>query len=583
MKQDFRRDGELNISRKAKVIIWLSWVLLFPFVTWQLYRLSPPDINHADWDVVGFLLLICIVAALPIIVNDTPIFFTQGVSVAVFLTFGLFIEFVLTQIALVVLLLRLRMGLKDIHRLPLNSLMFAIVSIVSALIFYALGGHHGEQIYASFGGFFLIMAYQLSLFITNHFLIYLIRRFIYRSNIRFISNDLMWEIYTSLYIFPVGLLLYMLYSELGTVALFFVGIPFVSLAIIIKLYFSSERVNDYLQKASEIGHQLTERLKVDEVLDVFIEKLSAIFPVDYAYIFEVKHQKSLTLLRYVEQGIEKELHVNPIQKYEGILGQVFGTKKPHLYLTNQEWKKTKDLFFPHTVESIMAIPIVRNQEVVGVVALASNQKRAYEKYQCMIVDMLTSYLGVALENARHYEETKNKSERCPLTKLYNYRYFENLLEENFRLLMSGHSMEKLSLILLDIDHFKSVNDTYGHQSGNEVLCELANRLVKTIGQKGTVARYGGEEFVILLPNVDRDTCYEIAENLRKDIGDHPFTIHDHLNDHHREISLQITVSIGFATAPDDADDPLSLLRYADRAMYMGAKKAGRNRVAAYVK
>jgi diguanylate cyclase (GGDEF)-like protein len=565
------------------VIIWISWVLLFPFVTWQMYRLSPPDINSAEWDVVGFLLLICIVAILPIIVNDTPIFFTQGVSTAVFLTFGLFIEFILTQIALVVLLLRLRMGLKDIHRLPLNSLMFAVVSIVSALVFYALGGQHGYKIYSSFSGFILITAYQVSLFITNHFLIYLIRRYIYRSNVRFISKDLLWEIYTSLYIFPVGLLLYMLYSELGTIALFFVGIPFVSLAIILKLYFSSERVNDYLQKASEIGHQLTERLNVDEVLDVFIEKLSEMFPVDYAYILESNYQESLTLLRYVEQGIEKDLDVEPIQKFDGILGQVFGTKKPHLYHTNKEWKKMKDCFFPQTVESIMVIPIVRNQEVVGVVALASNQKRAYEKYQCMIVDMLTSYLGVALENARHYEETKNNSERCPLTKLYNYRYFENLLEENFRLLMTGHSMEKLSLILLDIDHFKTVNDTYGHQSGNEILCELANIIVHVIGQKGKVARYGGEEFVVLLPNIDRDTCYEIAENLRKTIGNHPFTIHDHLHEHHRKLSIQITVSIGFATAPDDAEDPLSLVRHADRAMYLGAKKAGRNRVAAYVK
>jgi diguanylate cyclase (GGDEF)-like protein len=196
----------------------------------------------------------------------------------------------------------------------------------------------------------------------------------------------------------------------------------------------------------------------------------------------------------------------------------------------------------------------------------------------MIVDILCSYFAVAIENAKHYELTKMQSERCSLTKLYNYRYFEHLLTEEFEKLYQ-FERELLSLIILDIDHFKAVNDTYGHQSGNEILCELANRVSNIIGGRGTVARYGGEEFVVLLPDVDKEDAYQIAELIRESIANWPFTLTQSLDsDKHQ---ARITASFGVATAPEDAEDALALIRHADRALYVGAKRAGRNRVAEY--
>jgi len=228
------------------------------------------------------------------------------------------------------------------------------------------------------------------------------------------------------------------------------------------------------------------------------------------------------------------------------------------------------------------VPIVRNNEVVAVLLLASKQKRAYEKAQLMIVDLLSSYFAVAVENARHYEQTKEDSERCALTKLYNYRYMEKLLIEEYDLLKSGNR-KQLSVILLDIDHFKSVNDVYGHQSGNEILCQLADRLVSLIDQTGTVARFGGEEFVIILPDIEKSSALSIAEFVRQTIANRPFILSQHIEDNNKEIAVQITASIGVATAPQDADDAMSLIRHADRALYVGAKRNGRNKVAEYVK
>lgn len=214
--------------------------------------------------------------------------------------------------------------------------------------------------------------------------------------------------------------------------------------------------------------------------------------------------------------------------------------------------------------------------------LASKRKRAYEKSQLMIVDILCSYLAVAIENAKHYELTKIQSERCALTKLYNYRYFENLLNEEFEKLYRFERKE-LSLIILDIDHFKEVNDTYGHQSGNEILFELATRLTKLVGTCGTVARYGGEEFVVLLPEISKVEAFQMAELIRQTIADTPFTVTESLDHDKTRQQVTITASIGVATAPEDAEDSLALIRHADRALYVGAKRAGRNRVAEYIK
>jgi diguanylate cyclase (GGDEF)-like protein len=237
-------------------------------------------------------------------------------------------------------------------------------------------------------------------------------------------------------------------------------------------------------------------------------------------------------------------------------------------------------YIPVESESILAVPIVRSKKVIGVLLLASKRKRAYEKSQLMIVDILCSYLAVAIENAKHYELTKIQSERCALTKLYNYRYFENLLTEEMEKLYQFKRKE-LSLIILDIDHFKAVNDTYGHQSGNEILCELASRLNNIAGTRGTVARYGGEEFVVLLPDIPKAEAFQMAELIRESIADFPFTVTHSLDLDKTQELVRITASIGIATAPEDAEDSLALIRHADRALYVGAKRAGRNRVAEY--
>jgi diguanylate cyclase (GGDEF)-like protein len=130
-----------------------------------------------------------------------------------------------------------------------------------------------------------------------------------------------------------------------------------------------------------------------------------------------------------------------------------------------------------------------------------------------------------------------------------------------------HEQEPLSLTLIDIDHFKRVNDLHGHPVGDEVLLGIAKCIVKRLAHKGRAYRYGGEEFAIILPTYSAEEAVGLAERLRKDIEEMQIGTKE----------LRVTASFGIACLPEDAKDPASLLKSADTALYT-AKKTGRNRV-----
>lgn len=571
----------MEVERHKRIIVWLSWLFIVPAGITLTYQYFPPLLDVHVRDIVAFLFLICVLSLIPMIINNTPVSAVQGVSLAVFLIYGLAVEMIVTQITYMFMLLMLRLKRNEIVRLPINSLLFFFVSLFSGLIYYALAGDRDLRAIASLSHFIIIIFYHLIYFIMNTVLVSAVRYFLYNQKLQLITRDAVWDCISALVVLPIGIILFFLYQQLGYLSILFTGIPLIVLAYIMKLYNSSQEINERLRKASEFGHQLTQRLQVKEVVRLFVLKIPTIIPSDHVYILDVFNKENeILLLRYAENGIEKEKEIKPFTLQEGISGYVWKRKKGVIFKARKEWNQLDVGLLPETTESVLAVPIVRNSLVVGVLILASGRKRAYGQYQLMIMDILCSYLGVAIENARHLEETKQKSERCALTNLYNYRYFEAALEEEF-IKLENKEYTNLSLILLDIDRFKSINDTYGHQSGNEILSELALRLQRLAGNRGILARYGGEEFVILMPEASKTEAYNFAEFIRHSIASSPFTVHSDLDEKRSKILVSVTASIGVASAPD-AEDAQALVRHADRAMYTGAKKAGRNRVAQYV-
>ncbi len=166
---------------------------------------------------------------------------------------------------------------------------------------------------------------------------------------------------------------------------------------------------------------------------------------------------------------------------------------------------------------------------------------------------------------------KERSIRDGLTGLYNHRYFYYFLRREF--LLAGRNRTDLACLLLDLDNFKKLNDTYGHQFGDTVLKTVAARIRKTVRETDVVSRYGGEEFAVLLPGTDLEGAHVIAERIRARVENQALP--------HGSLSAQVTVSIGLATSREHQPvKPQDLLAFSDRALYQ-AKAAGRNRVTVY--
>ncbi|MCU9614028.1 sensor domain-containing diguanylate cyclase [Caldibacillus lycopersici] len=569
------------LDKKIQYFIWIAWVIIFPAGLWICHELEPPTLDLINTDFYIFVLLMIPAALIPIIINKTLLSVIQWITLAVFLKFGLYAELILGQIVVLLVLSRVHLTKDQLYRFPLNSSMFVIVSIVSACVYYLLGGTHETSAISNLSFIRLAAIYLAVYFFLNQFMIFFCYRLLFKEKVSIFSAELLWESLIQIVTFPIGIILYFLYNNIGIISAVLIGFPVISMLLVLKYYNTTKQMNNHLQKAVEFGHQLTERLKSNEVLEVFIHNLLKMFPIDYLYILDNVNGEQLELIHSYENGENVDIESSPIRKFDGIAGMVWANEEAVLFGEKKEWEKLSSGYIPNDMESVLTVPMMKNNEVTGVLTIGTKRKRTYEKYHLMIIDILCSYLAIAFENARHYERTKFQSERCQLTNLYNARVFTEKLEENFDKLNNGE-VDGLSLLLIDIDHFKMVNDTYGHQSGDEILIQVADLLKNIVNVKGLLARYGGEEFVILLPNVNKEDADLFAERIRETIENRTFTMYDNLSDTRRKLTARITVSIGVASSPTDTDDPMALLRYADRALYIGAKRVGRNKAAKYV-
>lgn len=221
-------------------------------------------------------------------------------------------------------------------------------------------------------------------------------------------------------------------------------------------------------------------------------------------------------------------------------------------------------------KSCMVVPLQQDMDMIGSIILFQDYENSFSQDNLRVVSMISKQAAIALSNARLYREMTQKSIMDPMTKLYNRRYFTDVLNDVIEICKK--EALKVSLIMIDIDYFKRVNDTYGHLIGDDVLKELANRIKMCMRSDDIVARYGGEEFVVVLPSVDEKQAYNIAERIRVEIESKPFTT--------AAGELNITVSAGICEYPTKADSLERLIANADRALYM-AKALGRNRVIIY--
>ncbi len=565
------------VANRSTIRYSVLWLLTVPpGLVYIFFNYSPVQVNWMH--IALFILFGSLTAYYPIVRNGTPMFLVLWVTVPAFLMYGLLIELVVMQITVIAVTLIFPGKQPLIRRFFINSTLFFFLSIIAALVFYLAGGELG-----SVNLWPVIIATFCYHFVHTVFNDIVLKLFAVYKGIdsKFYSKDILVNYIMILAILPLSLTFYYLLQFIGTGAFLLLGIPYFFITLINRLYNNSERINNQLRQAGDIGHGLSELLTEKDVIDKFVMNVSDMFNAEFTYLFD--HQDGwLELVRTYEHEKFIDIDFALLSAGQGIAGLVLERNKPIIYSERKEWEAVSRDYTPDDMQSVLCVPISRNKEIEAVLFLASDKKSSFDGYQLKILDILCSYFTVSVEKARYMQEAVIKNERCALTKLYNYKYLEErLMHEMDRL--RNEEINNLSVVLLDIDYFKQVNDTYGHQSGNDILYMLARKLEAELPAGGIVGRYGGEEFVYILPGVSKAEAAEFAENLRVAIAGHDFTITPDLVEGKHPLRITITSSMGVSSAPADTDEAMTLLRNADRALYLGAKQAGRNRVAEYVK
>lgn len=254
---------------------------------------------------------------------------------------------------------------------------------------------------------------------------------------------------------------------------------------------------------------------------------------------------------------------------EGIAGTVAASGSPLLMREPDGGPAPRPPVEP-SAPTALAVPLLRGDRYMGVLALYGRTLAdPFEEDDLDTLGSFAAQASVAIENVILHQEAQRLSITDGLTGVWNRRYLSLTLDKEIE--RAQRFQRPLSLLMVDIDHFKDVNDAHGHLRGDEVLVELTQRILGTIrSQIDTLARFGGEEFLIVLPETPREGARYVANKLRRMVRAKRF-----VSDVGKDVS--ITVSIGVAVYPDDGSSADDLIKAADVAMYR-AKQRGRDRV-----
>lgn len=222
--------------------------------------------------------------------------------------------------------------------------------------------------------------------------------------------------------------------------------------------------------------------------------------------------------------------------------------------------------------SLLVIPMIYRDRIVGALSFPRPEVAAFNDEEVGLLEAVAAQAALAITNARLYQKTVELSLTDPLTGVFNRRHLEQRLE--MELNRARRFGDPLSVIMIDIDHFKKYNDAHGHPMGDRVLKDVASTLRASVRRVDTVARYGGEEFTILLPRIGGEQAAEVAEKVRAAVFTRTFPGGE------TQPLGRVSLSLGVGTFPHDAGDAHTLLDRADAALYC-AKSGGRNQVVSY--
>jgi diguanylate cyclase (GGDEF)-like protein len=305
-----------------------------------------------------------------------------------------------------------------------------------------------------------------------------------------------------------------------------------------------------------------------KILDKIFKKN---FDIDEYALF-LKNKKSDILSVYHSMGLSKRKLKEIFYKIsEGLVGKVFAKKKS-VYIPDLSTLNNFFYYYEKRVlrGSIFYLPVLNQfDECIGVLKFRKILKDSFSEIERSVLQNLQNEFGSVFQNIQKIELLNSKSYLDELTQLYNRRYYNEHYPIEFK--RAQRYQHELSIMFIDIDDFKNINDTYGHVVGDNILQNVATFIQNYTRSSDIGIRYGGDEFLILLPETTRESAFEVAEKLKKSVGNLTVNIDGQFDE------VAINLSIGIANYPRDTIEPQMLIELADRALYK-AKKAGKDRI-----
>ena len=319
---------------------------------------------------------------------------------------------------------------------------------------------------------------------------------------------------------------------------------------------------DHLRVFHDVARALTQTLELEDILRIIMEKMAQFFGPERWSMLMVD-EKAQQLYYAIAVGEDSEsLKTLRIPMGQGVAGWVAATGNtlvvPDVSLDTQ-WSAFSKAHPELNIQSIACIPISSGNKTLGVIQLLNSKLDLMSEYSNSFLRILCDYAAIAIQNSRSVELIHELTITDDCTGLFNARHLYTLLDEQVAITSTSRE-HQFSLLFMDLDRFKQVNDTHGHLIGSRLLSEVGGLMKRVLGPENACFRYGGDEFVALLPGLGKqaaiDATMRLWEALRKEL----FLSGAGLN-------LNLAGSFGLSTFPEDGNSVQAIIRSADTQMY----------------
>ena len=349
-----------------------------------------------------------------------------------------------------------------------------------------------------------------------------------------------------------------------------------------KVYLSSQELNSFY----DFTQKLNSTSDVDVILDHIIDTLTRLFEADFVGISLVDKEGGYSNLKRVSEGMKEHLEDKEIPHDDTLIGFVAESGK-HFHFDDisarSQYRSVfgKEIDFALGIKNIKSVLIYpfhetfqdvenKDQDVLGCVVMGRRTKNPFNEGEISLAKIICRESAKSMTSSLNFQKVKELAIRDGLTGLYNHRHFQEML--SYTIVHSDRYSAQASLLMIDVDDLKIINDTYGHQAGDTVLSFIGNVLSETLRKVDIPARYGGDEFAVILPNTNKTGSIAVAEKIRSRLK------RVSLRSDSREI--QVTFSMGIATYPQCAASKELLIEKSDRALYE-SKNRGKNKITHY--